>query len=58
MNYMITIAREAVGVTGHRTIEKIETLSRDAALKKLAGLKVVRRFKSPFNSSIEVVVVE
>lgn len=58
MNFMITIAREAVGVTGHETIEKIETLSKYEAEEKLSGMKIKRRFKNPFNSSIEIVVVE
>lgn len=58
MNFMITIAREAIGVTGYTTIEKIETISRAKALEKLENMTIVRRFPNPFNSSIEIVVVE
>lgn len=58
MNYMITIAREVIGCTGYKTIKKLETLPRHEALKKLSDKKIARRFKSPFNSSVEVVVIE
>lgn len=58
MNYMITIARDVLGLTGHRTIEKLETLPRDKALDKLAGMEIKRRFANPFNASIEIVVIE
>lgn len=57
MNFMITIAREKVGLTGYKTIEKLETVSRDAGLEKLEKMEIVRRFTNPFNASIEIVVV-
>ena len=57
MNSWIMIARESVSLTGHKTIEKIETVRREEGLKKLAGKNIVRRFSSPFNSSVEVVVI-
>lgn len=58
MNYMITIARETIGLTGYRTFEKIETVPRDEGLRKLSGMNIKRRFPDSFNSSIEIVVVE
>lgn len=58
MNFMITIAKEVVGIGGYTTIEKIETISRGKALKKIENMTIVRRYPNPFNSSIEIVVVE
>ena len=58
MNFWITIARETVGVTGYRTIKKLETLPRDAAIKKLEGKQIVRRFENPFDASVEIVVIK
>lgn len=58
MNYMITIAKETVGLTGYRTYKKIETLPRHIALKKIEGKEIIRRFPNPFDASIEIVVVK
>lgn len=58
MNYWITIAKEAVTLTGYRTYENIETLPREEALKELAGAEIVRRFASPFDHTIEIVIIK
>ena len=58
MNYWITIAKEAETLTGYRTYEKIETLPREEALKKLVGVEIVRRFANPFDHTIEIVIIK
>lgn len=57
MNKYITIAREAVSLTGYQTLSPVETLDREKALRKLEGKKILRRFTSPFDSSVEIVVI-
>lgn len=58
MNYCVRIAREVIGITGHKTIEYVDFGERDEMLKKIESMEVVRRFTDPFNSSVEVVVVK
>lgn len=57
MNKYITIAHEVIGLTGYQTISPVETLDREKALRKLEGKKILRRFTSPFDSSVEIVVI-
>lgn len=57
MNKYITIAHEAIGLTGYQTISPVETLDREKALRKLERKKILRRFTSPFDSSVEIVVI-
>jgi len=57
MNYWITLAVEVDGLTGYRTIKHLTTVPRDAGLKMLEGKEIIRRFKNPFDSSVEVVVI-
>lgn len=58
MNYMIEICRETISLTGYKTIQRIVMLPRHKALKILENETIIRRFNSPFNSSIEVVVIQ
>ena len=61
MDFRYKIVKEAYR-DGYKTIEDLEAfpalLPRNEETERiLAGLDIVRRFKSPFNASIEVVVI-
>lgn len=57
---MYHIAKEVIGVGGHKTIEYIEKcLPRTKETESLIKtLNVVRIFQDPFNASIDIVVIK
>ena len=59
MNYWFSIRRECYMCGRHTpSLEEIVRLPYDKGLKYLEDKKILRKFTSPFNSSIIVVVIE
>lgn len=60
METIIKIAKEIEGPTGYKSIEFIDTIpyNKESIDKIELHLDIVRSFKSPFNSSVLVVVVK
>lgn len=58
MNFSIAIYKEATGLTGYKTIKRIAFVTRDEGITMLESAEIVRRYNSPFDSSVECVVIK
>lgn len=58
MNKWICIGRRITGLTGYATYEVLGTFPLTEGLKRLEGKKIIERFPSCFDSSVEIVIIE